>query len=74
MDFSLHLVDCASNNLLPPEANILRSCIMLIHKLRTVDEQGYYTRRSWTKTDMTFFLMNGRQLTANKDMPLWYGV
>jgi len=39
---------------------------MLIYKLRTVDEQGYYTQWSRTKTDMTFFLMNGRQLTADE--------
>jgi hypothetical protein len=38
----------------------LRNSIMLIHMLRTVDQQGYYTCWTWTKTDVTFFLMKGR--------------
>jgi hypothetical protein len=38
---------------LPPEANVLCSCIMLIHKLRAVEQKGYCTCWSWTKIDMT---------------------
>ena len=29
-----------------------------------VDQKGYYTFWSWTKTDITLFLMKGRQLTV----------
>ena len=32
-DFSLHVLNFISNKLLPPEANISRNCIMLIHTL-----------------------------------------
>jgi len=37
MDFSLHTVKCISYNLVPLEAIALLNCIILIHKLRTVD-------------------------------------
>jgi hypothetical protein len=37
-DFSLHLVNFISNNVLPLEENVLRNFIMLIHKLRAVDQ------------------------------------
>jgi len=38
--FSLHSVNFVSNNLLPPEANVLR--LMLIFMLRSVDHKGDY--------------------------------
>jgi hypothetical protein len=64
-DFSLHSVKFISNDLLPPEANTFRNCFMLFHKLWTVDQQEYYTCRSWTKADMNSFLRKGKQLTVD---------
>jgi len=39
---------------------------MLIHMLRTVDQEGYYTCLLGTKTDMTFSLTKGRGLTVDE--------
>jgi len=71
--FSLHLVNLISINLLPPEANVLRNCIMLIHMWRTVDPKGYYTCMLWTKTDMTFSLTKDRGFNRGRKRicPLW---
>jgi hypothetical protein len=35
--FSSHLVKFVSSNLLPPDAKVFSECIVLLHKLRTVD-------------------------------------
>jgi hypothetical protein len=56
-----------SNNLLPPEINVFRNCLMLIHELWAVDEKEYYTCWLWTKMDMTFFLAKGRGLTVDEN-------
>ena len=40
-----------TNILLPPESNVLRVRIILIDRLRAVDQKGYICW-SWTKTDM----------------------
>jgi hypothetical protein len=37
-DFSLRLVNFISNNVLPLEENDLSNCVMLIHKLRALDQ------------------------------------
>jgi hypothetical protein len=61
---SWHLVNFISNNFLPPETNVFGNCIMFIQKPWTVDQKGYFTFRSWTKTD---FLTTSRQLTVDKN-------
>jgi hypothetical protein len=53
--FTLHLVNFILNNRLPRETNVVRSCIMLIHKLRAEDQKGYYTFWWWTKTDLFLY-------------------
>jgi len=48
----LHLVNFISNNVLPHDANVLRICITLIHKLKAVDRKGYSICWSWKNTDV----------------------
>jgi hypothetical protein len=36
-DFSLHLVNFSSNNILPTQANVSSTCNMIIHKVPIVD-------------------------------------
>ena len=65
------MVSIISNSLLPLEANV---CIMFIYKLWAVDQKGYLTCRSWTKTDVTFFLTKGTQLTVGENGYAWLTV
>jgi hypothetical protein len=65
-DFVYYLVKFISNNRLPPELNALRNFIMLIHKLRAEDIQGYICW-SWTNMDVTFFLTKFRVLAVDEN-------
>ena len=55
----LHLVNFISNNVLPHDANVLRLCITLIHKLKAVDRKRYLSYLPAHKKH--FFVSNYRK-------------
>ena len=67
-NFSLHLVDFLSNNLPPPQTNVLRNWIMLIRTRRAVDQTEYhFCCWSWMKTDIL-----QRITTTGEQAIRWY--
>jgi len=53
-----------------PEVKVLLSnFIMFVHKLRVIEQGGYY--RSWKDTDMTLFPIKGTQLTVDETNMPW---
>jgi hypothetical protein len=51
-----------SFSFLPPESNVFRNIIMVIHNFWAVDQKGYTCCRSWMKTD-------GRGLSMDENWP-----
>ena len=68
-EFIFNFVNFISNNFLPPKPDVCRTCIVLIHKLRAVDQKGPYTCWSWTKTNMAFLLAKGGGSSVDEN---WY--